>query len=142
VDKKAVQLFCPQSKISKSIIKGENMKKRIIVSLLSLCNAIYGFIVFWILPAVLVIAFNKTKGAGNNPDGWVMAPIGWFLIVLFPALFFLVNAIVTKKMNFSKKFFVITALCFIVGAIAAIIITNANYSLNYTNILKEIGLIS
>jgi len=115
------------------------IKKFIKISLPFIFNAGYGFLVFYIFPSLLLLAFNRTKGAVNNPDGKIFVPIALFLIILIPVLFFLINKVIIKKLFSDKKVLIIFVFAFIIGAAIAIVKTNATYSINYTNILKELA---
>ncbi len=115
------------------------IKNLIKISFLLILNAIYGFFVFYILPTLLIFAFNLSKGPVNNSDGELFVPVAWILMLLIPVLFFFINKAIIKKFFLSKKVFFISIPAFVIGATFAIIITNANYSTNYISILKELG---
>jgi len=115
------------------------IKKFIKISFPLIFNAGYGYLVFYIFPTLLLFAFNRTKGAVNNPDGELFIPFAWLLMILIPIIFFFVNKAIINKCYSNKKFFAISVVFFIVGATIGVINTNATYSINYTNILNELG---
>ncbi len=65
-------------------------------------------------------------------------PIGWLFILLIPVLFFLITRAVVRKVFQNNKVYVLCVTAFVVGAVCAVLIINANYYVNYTNLLKEI----
>lgn len=115
------------------------MKTTIIkTAILSVANALYGFVSFYILPTLLVIAFNRTKGDVNNPDGKLFVPFGWICLILIPLLLVWGNYAAIKRYFASKKHFILAVAALALGAVFAVVLVNKNYSVNYTNILKEL----
>lgn len=114
------------------------IKKLITLSVSLIVNLIYGFGTLYIFPTLLLFAFNRSKGAVNNPDGELFIPFAWFLLILIPALFIIINLIITKKIFSSRKYIILFIAAFIIGGVFGVITTNATYSTNYTNILIEL----
>lgn len=105
---------------------------------LSLINVVSGFLIFFFSPVALSLAFNTTKGAGNNPDGELFIPFGWSIIMFVPIALFATNTILLRKFSLRKKFILFVILCFLIGAIAAIIITNIQSTMSYADIIQEV----
>lgn len=121
-----------------------NSKKICRVLFLSIFNACYGFLFFYVLPTILLIAFNKSKGAAyNNPDGLIFIIPAWIILILSIICPLYINFHNIKKLS-TKKYLiiavVIAVIALIIGATVGIIKTNETYYVNYTNILKELGL--
>ena len=119
------------------------MKKRtkiLILTVTNVFNALYGFLVFSILPITLLIAFNRTKGNVNNPEGEVFAIIGWFILILIPIIFVSINLFVIKMLSLSKWFLLLAFLCFIFGGVVKIIAVfiDGTYLYYYRNYYKEL----
>ena len=115
------------------------MKKNFLkIPFLSIINVGYGYVAFLILPASLLAAFNRTKGYVNNPDGEIFVFIGWLIMLLIPILFFVINMVIIRKLLLRRKFLALSFIAFLIGAVIGIAVTNMSYSINYTNIWKEI----
>ena len=114
------------------------MKKVWRISLLSAINTAMGYVVFWILPGLFLIAFNQTKAPGNNPDGEILVPLGWFLIAIMPIICVFVNGYLFYKLLLTKKYIFWALIFFAVGAVIGILVVNRAYSVNYTNLISSI----
>ena len=62
------------------------MQKLKIILRTILC-VVYGWLSGVCVPAFIAIAFNLTKGVGNNPDGIMFIPLG--ILLLLAKIFFL-----------------------------------------------------
>ncbi len=112
----------------------KNIQRRTVV--LALINGIHGFATFILLPVVVLMTFNRTHGAGNNPDGEIFVPLGWFFLALM--LFFIATLCVyciryINKTKQSKYLLLVFFAFFLFEALSAIVITNIYYSCNYSN---------
>lgn len=92
-----------------------------------LVNIVSGFILFYALPMALMVALNRTHGSGNNPDGLVLVPVGWFLLCAL-----LLLAIGQWFLNFrfarrSKKRLLFFGAAFGTGAAAAVCLAARSY---------------
>ena len=121
-----------------------NSKKICRVFFLSIFNVSYGFLFFYFLPTLLLFAFNRSKGdAYNNPDGLIFIIPAWIILILSIICPLYINFYNIKKLNTKKHLIivvVIAVIALIIGATVGIIKTNETYYVNYTNILKELGL--
>jgi hypothetical protein len=111
------------------------MKQKIKTAIVLASNMMYGYFVFLFLPLLFSIATNTVKAAGNNPDGEMFRPVGWAMLLAVPIVFICVNRFIVKKNLYSNKFYLWIAIAFSLGAVVGILVTNANYAINYKNII-------
>lgn len=110
------------------------------IAVIVLLNVGYGFLIAYILLVLLLVAFNKTKGAGENPEGKMFMPVGWLGIALIPCLFFLMNQVVTTKLFSNKKQMPLCVVAAVIGITIGVLLINVNYLVNYINLLNKLGL--
>ncbi|MDR0325316.1 MAG: hypothetical protein LBI19_04375 [Oscillospiraceae bacterium] len=112
------------------------MVKYIKICFAILINIGYGFLVSYLFPVFLLIAMNRLKGAGNNPDGELLVPFGWIMVFLLPALYFVVFRI-SKKHFIQKNAWMLAIPAFIVGAAIGVMTINMTETVNYSNLLSQ-----
>lgn len=101
-----------------------------------LFNLSWGFGITYLLPTVLMTAFNLLKGPVNNSEGEVFQPIGCVLLILMllvTILLILLDVKVIRTRLFASAIPAVSVTCCIAGLIAGIIVINSLYSANYTN---------
>jgi len=103
-------------------------------------NMMYGYFVFLFLPLLFSIATNTVKGAGNNPDGAIFQPVGWAMLLAIPIVFICANRFIIRKYSYTNKFYLWIMLFFLFGAVIGVLVTNANYSINYKSLMMRANL--
>ncbi|HIW73955.1 MAG TPA: hypothetical protein H9684_06500 [Firmicutes bacterium] len=99
--------------------------------LLGLLDGAVGFALFWVLPPLLAVALNRTKGNGNNPEGEMFVPIGWLLLgalLLLLVLLCALNVHQIRARGLGRRVWWIFPALFLLGAVAAVFAYNAAYS--------------
>ncbi len=115
-----------------------SVKKAFNVGVFCVFNLAYGYFVSYILPSLLLTAFNKTNG--YSPDEYDLAVFAWLALLLLTALFFVGNYFIIKKLAITKSQCIFAAIALAAGIVLGVIVTNQLYYINYTNILTELGL--
>ena len=97
------------------------MQKLKIILRTILC-VVYGWLSGVCVPAFIAIAFNLTKGVGNNPDGIMFIPLGILLLlaIFIIDILIIVKTVKSNKMTRTEK--VITLSLFVLARIAGLMV--------------------
>ncbi len=101
------------------------MGKVIIIFVLSIINALMGFLALFISPLAIMFGLNLSKGHVNNPDGELFMPLGWIvfaLVLSLVAILGIVDIYTIRKHRFSVLFMFYFLGVFLLGAIVEFLV--------------------
>ena len=83
---------------------------------------VYGWLSGVYVPVFIAIAFNVTKGVGNNPDGIMFIPLGILLLlaIFIIDILIIVKTVKSNKMTRTEK--VINLSLFVLARIAGLMV--------------------
>ncbi len=117
------------------------MNKQVInaakISAVGILNLMSGYGFAYLLPTVLAVALNLTKGAVNNPDGETFMFFGWLILAAMIAALvaFVVLSIVTVK-NLKFKGLILTVLLALM--VAGFTLCAIHNQIYYARLFKDI----
>ena len=93
-------------------------------------NGISGFFTAYLLPVALIVALNMKygPGGGNDPDGELFRPVGWFFLAMLVMCLLLLVGIgiwLVKKQRLKWQWQWIFPLCYMVGLAASVCVQYA-----------------